>query len=170
MADSGITKKALASSLKELMVLQPYAKISIGEICDGCEMNRKSFYYHFRDKDDLVVWIFDTEYERYSRDTRQTDKLCVLVNYLFENRSFYKKIFKVEGTNSLADHFRRMISERVIDGTLFSEPLTDFQVGLLADFLLAAIKRWLFEGDGISPEDFQMQLADCARTLMNFVK
>ena len=24
-------------------------------------MNRKSFYYHFKDKYDLVNWIFDTE-------------------------------------------------------------------------------------------------------------
>ena len=25
-------------------------------------MNRKSFYYHFKDKFDLVNWIFDVEY------------------------------------------------------------------------------------------------------------
>lgn len=27
-----------------------------------CGMNRKSFYYHFCDKYDLVNWIFDTEF------------------------------------------------------------------------------------------------------------
>lgn len=61
MADSNITKRALASALKELMNEVPFKKISVADICEKCDMNRKSFYYHFRDKYDLVNWIFDTE-------------------------------------------------------------------------------------------------------------
>ena len=62
MADSSITKKALASSLKELMAQMPLSKIGVGDICANCEMNRKSFYYHFKDKNDLINWIFDSEF------------------------------------------------------------------------------------------------------------
>ena len=62
MADSNITKSALASALKELMETTPFAKITVSDICAKCNMNRKSFYYHFRDKFDLVNWIFDVEY------------------------------------------------------------------------------------------------------------
>lgn len=62
MPDSLITKKALASSLKELMETQPLTKISVGDICEKCGMNRKSFYYHFCDKYELVNWIFYTEF------------------------------------------------------------------------------------------------------------
>lgn len=54
MADSNITKRALATSLKELMVEQPFDKINVAQICERCNMNRKSFYYHFKDKYDLV--------------------------------------------------------------------------------------------------------------------
>lgn len=62
MADSNITKRALATSLKELMMEQPFEKINVAQICERCNMNRKSFYYHFKDKYDLVNWIFDTEF------------------------------------------------------------------------------------------------------------
>ncbi|WP_242622571.1 TetR family transcriptional regulator [Intestinimonas timonensis] len=62
MADSNITKRALATSLKELMVEQPFDKINVAQICEHCNMNRKSFYYHFKDKYDLVNWFFDTEF------------------------------------------------------------------------------------------------------------
>ena len=58
MADSNITKNALATSLKNLMKEKPFEKISVSDICDACGMNRKSFYYHFKDKYDLVNWIF----------------------------------------------------------------------------------------------------------------
>ncbi len=34
MPDSLITKRALASSLKELMKTQPLTKISVGDICE----------------------------------------------------------------------------------------------------------------------------------------
>ena len=36
MPDSLITKRALASSLKELMKAQPLTKISVGDICEKC--------------------------------------------------------------------------------------------------------------------------------------
>lgn len=48
MADSNITKNALASSLKLLMTQKPFSKINVNDICEGCGMNRKSFYYHLR--------------------------------------------------------------------------------------------------------------------------
>ena len=54
MADSNITKKALADSMKNLMENEDFSKISVADICNKCGMNRKSFYYHFKDKYDLV--------------------------------------------------------------------------------------------------------------------
>lgn len=62
MADSNATKRALAAAMKQLMAKMPFAKISVGDICQVCQMNRKSFYYHFQDKYDLVNWIFQTEF------------------------------------------------------------------------------------------------------------
>ena len=62
MPYSNITKKALAMAMKELIEQIPFSKISVSDICEKCGMNRKSFYYHFKDKYDLVNWIFDVEF------------------------------------------------------------------------------------------------------------
>lgn len=35
MADSNITKNALAVSMKKLMEKKPFSKISVGDICEG---------------------------------------------------------------------------------------------------------------------------------------
>lgn len=46
---SQITKKALAKSLKSLMNTTPLAKITVNDIVKQCEVNRRTFYYHFQD-------------------------------------------------------------------------------------------------------------------------
>ena len=71
MPDSNITKKALAQSLKELMAKRPFSKIGVADICENCGMSRKSFYYHFKDKYDLVHWIFDVEFLQSIRGKEQ---------------------------------------------------------------------------------------------------
>ena len=58
MSEANVTKNALAASMKKLMRMRPFEKISVSDICNDCGINRKSFYYHFRDKYDLVNWIF----------------------------------------------------------------------------------------------------------------
>ena len=62
MADSNSTKSALADAMKKLMVRKSFAKISISDLCEECGLNRKSFYYHFKDKYDLVNWIFYVDF------------------------------------------------------------------------------------------------------------
>ena len=77
MADSNITKKALASALKELMETVPFSKISIGDICEKCDMNRKSFYYHFKDKydlrDKLIVHKSNEIFQRAEEETKSRE-------------------------------------------------------------------------------------------------
>lgn len=51
------TKKAIAYSLKELLLEKPLSKITINDITERCDINRQTFYYHFSDIVDLVEWI-----------------------------------------------------------------------------------------------------------------
>ena len=62
MPESILTKKALADSLKKLLTHLPFNKITVTEICQECGMHRQSFYYHFKDKYELVNWIFHDEF------------------------------------------------------------------------------------------------------------
>jgi len=55
------TKKALADSLKTIMMIKSLDKITIKEIVDICGVNRQTFYYHFQDIYELLGWIYKTE-------------------------------------------------------------------------------------------------------------
>ena len=43
------TKRTFAASLKRIMGKKPFSKITVSEIIQDCNMNRKTFYYHFED-------------------------------------------------------------------------------------------------------------------------
>ena len=53
------TKRALAASLKELLLQKPFHKITISDITQHCGVNRMTFYYHFHDIYDLANWTFE---------------------------------------------------------------------------------------------------------------
>ncbi|MCR5632282.1 MAG: TetR family transcriptional regulator, partial [Eubacterium sp.] len=61
MAESLITKRAIADSLKELTKEKPFDKISVKDISEKCGINRQTFYYHFEDKYLLLRWIYQTD-------------------------------------------------------------------------------------------------------------
>ena len=56
-----MTKKLLADTLKAAMQEKPFSKITVSEIIHACNVNRKTFYYHFEDIFDLLKWTFQQE-------------------------------------------------------------------------------------------------------------
>ena len=55
------TKQKLATSLKKFMMLKSLNKITVTDIIKDCNVNRKTFYYHFEDIYDLLKWILEQE-------------------------------------------------------------------------------------------------------------
>lgn len=167
MADSNITKRALAAALKELMETEPFAKISVGDICEVCEMNRKSFYYHFKDKCDLVNWIYYTECVTALQERGYHagwDLMGDLCDYFYENRCFYRKTLTIEGQNSFSEYFRDIIVPIMQDDVerIFGKgEANGFYVDFYADAFLAAIKRWLLRKDCIPANEFVAQMKRC---------
>ena len=164
MADSNITKAALAGALRELMEEQPFEKIQIAQICERCGMNRQSFYYHFKDKYDLVNWIFDTEFIAFATAGTKVlpaDDRWELIEraceHFYENRSFYRKALAVRGQNSLSDHLREHLLPIIkmrIANTVGEDVADEFTTNFFADATLCAIERWLLDKHCMPPEEF----------------
>ena len=51
---SQVTKRALAASLIKLLSQKPLDKVTVKDIIEDCGVNRQTFYYHFKDKYDLM--------------------------------------------------------------------------------------------------------------------
>lgn len=166
MADSNITKNALAVSMKKLMEKKPFSKISVGDICEDCGMNRKSFYYHFRDKYDLVNWIFYVDFiERmeWSSCRNEWDMLEALCSRFYRERLFYQNALQVEGQNSFREYFCGMLRPVLM---LLTQNLVEegrkkeFYIAFLCEGVLGELVYWLREGSKITPEEFVEDLHD----------
>jgi AcrR family transcriptional regulator len=58
MASSDSTKLVLSNAFVELVEKDLLDKVSVSDIIARVEKNRKTFYYHFEDKNHLIVWLF----------------------------------------------------------------------------------------------------------------
>jgi AcrR family transcriptional regulator len=56
-----ITKDALAEALRRLMLKRPVDRISVMDIVTLSGYSRKTFYNHFQNKEELLVWIFNED-------------------------------------------------------------------------------------------------------------
>ena len=159
MPDSSTTKRALAIALKELMREKPLVKISIADIVGRCGMNRQSFYYHFRDKYDLVNWIFYTELItelKRSENASEWEELGNILDYLYQNRSFYINALKFNGQNSFYEYFGEVIYQilQVAFAATFEDTdQSEFNAMFYADALRACICRWLSGGARQEPDE-----------------
>ncbi len=167
LADSNITKRALAAALKALMETKPFSKITVRDICEVCDINRKSFYYHFKDKYDLVNWIYYTECVTVLKEKDYHvgwDLLEDLCAYFYENRNFYRKTLSVDGQNSFSEYFRDIIVTIIsseMEGIFGRDNALPFYVDFYADAFLCAIKRWLLDKDCMPAEEFSSLLKNC---------
>lgn len=168
MPKPGITKRILGEAMKTLMSEKPLAKISVGDIVDYCGINRNSFYYHFKDKYDLVNWIFYMELaSEISQEDVFTggawDVLETLCRFLYKDKEFYINALSVQGQNSFAEYFNEMLGTVVEARSrdMFErDEYQKFFIHFFSDAILAAISRWLTDGAVVPPE----KMLDMMRT------
>lgn len=58
MAKADLMRNHIAGTFQDLLASNPYRSITIQRIVEKAEISRKTFYYHFYNKTDLIIYIF----------------------------------------------------------------------------------------------------------------
>ena len=155
--------------MKDLMNEKAFEKISVIDICKGCGMNRKSFYYHFKDKYDLVNWIFYTDFitlTTMEQFENGWDLLTAVAKLFYRDQAFYRAAFKIEGQNSFKEYFFESMAPIVL---FFLSDITDQEddpdlfLSVFCDAYLSIMERWLVKGCPQSPEIYVQHLKSMLR-------
>lgn len=169
MSDSLITKKAIATSVKELMRKKDLQKISVADIVEHCGINRQTFYYHFQDKYDLVNWIYYNEVvAAVTRNRTYEDWRGVvwdILNNMKKEQQFYTNALNVTGQNAFQDYFfdvTKSLLLAVIDEIEENRNIDQQDKEFIAEFyaygLVGLAVQWARSGMKQTPDEMVQRL------------
>lgn len=99
------TKLALSTAFKKLLLKKPFSKITISELIRECNVNRKTFYYHFEDIYALLKWTLEQEafdvVKRFDLTKDSQDAFLYVIDYIEQNSFFLNCIYDSLGREQM---------------------------------------------------------------------
>jgi probable dihydroxyacetone kinase regulator len=160
---SNLTKKALLSAFGELIEEKPFNKITITDLTAKCGVNRMTFYYHFENIYELMIWGLETQMHEVSKDyinyeNWKTGYLRIF-NFALDRKTYIKKIFQTLEQENL-EHYLTKIAERMvlaviddkIGGQILDEDDKHFTAQICSQVLIVTLMNWVTRGMKEAPE------------------
>ena len=160
---SNLTKKALLVAFGELLEEKPFNKITITDITEKCGLNRMTFYYHFDNIYELMIWGLEMQMREVSHDyinyeNWKTGYLKVFY-FALERKVYIKKIFQTIEQENL-EHYLNKIAERMVLAVIedkdrerqLSEDDKLFTAQICAYVLVGILVSWVSRGMKETPE------------------
>lgn len=117
------TKRALAEALKKAVKKKPFQKITVTELIKECDVNRKTFYYHFDNIYALLKWTLEEEaigvVKQFNLLEDYEEAITFVIDYVEQNDYMINCAFDSIGREELKRFFYsdfREIGLSVIDG------------------------------------------------------
>ena len=105
-----ITKLWIADKMRAIMKHKPIDKIRVTEICKAADIERPTFYYHFKNKYDLVAWMFCTD--AYGTDITSVASAAAGMNRMKQEILFYKRAYEDSSQNALWHYMVEYFTKR----------------------------------------------------------
>lgn len=168
------TKRRIYESFSEMLSNKPFSDITVGQICKKADVSRSVFYNHYKNKEDVLLEIFNRimlvleaklEKESAKRKLKIRDLYNIFCVFLWRNRVFFINLhnhhfscfltdFLIEAHN---DFFRFFENSIPPDTAEYKNYFVKYHANALAFLFL----EWLQEDDPIPPEE----IADIALCL-----
>ena len=161
---SDITKRALASSLKDLLSKYKFNKITIKDITENCGVNRQTFYYHFKDIYDLVEWscVEDGTKALQGKKTSEswTEGLTQIFEAVLENKPFIMNVYRNVDRERIENYLFKLTYDLIV-GVVEEKSkglnITEEDKKFIADFykygFVGIMLEWIREGMEENIED-----------------
>jgi AcrR family transcriptional regulator len=169
------TRKLLWEALIALIEEKDYSEITIQDIADRANVNRVTFYLHYRDKQDLLVKSVEVIFEELVAKTAPLtgeafrldvppEGMTLVYRHIAENAKFYRKLLGENGIPLLVDRLRRFLAELTMQrfrlamppgspGPVPLEVVAEYAAGSI----IGLITWWLENDMPIPPEQFSYQ-------------
>lgn len=113
------SKELLADSLSELLKAESFEKITITEITANCGIAKRTFYYYFKDKYELALWLYIHQLDQYCEENKDSvtfqSFLAHSADVIWKDRFLIQNLIRYSGQNN----FRQSVYEPLIDRYLY---------------------------------------------------
>jgi probable dihydroxyacetone kinase regulator len=182
MPNAKITQTAIANAVKQLMKAKPFNDISVNDIIKECGVSRKTFYYHFLDKYDVVNWIFNSEVVDGVLESTTLDNWAdgslTLCRYIYDNRIFYTNAITVTGQNSFIECLNNLtrlqiekLSVEACGNRTIDKDDKEFMIDFFYNAFVGVLTSWINSGMQEVPEIIVKKWkAITDKSLENYIK
>lgn len=155
-------KKLLSEALIELCNEKSLSKISVQDIIKKVGTSRQTFYNHFRDKNDIIIWTYSThvvaDFQTVDISSGLYEYLCETHRNCVKYKNFYTQACSMKGQNSLRDYileqnyrnYLNLIIKRHGKSVVTDELLWALRFNAMGAIYMHF--RWVEEGMALSPE------------------
>jgi AcrR family transcriptional regulator len=169
------TKQLLRSTLIQLMEEKKLEGITVTDITSRADINRGTFYLHYKDVPDMLEQIQNEVFEKISEKVKQMDPtevrifaakgepypVAVLIFEEFKRHAdFFRVIFGPNGDISYAMRFKQFMSNHMLGKLNFLHPVDDdlliprdYLISYMASANLGVVMHWLETGMKLSPRE-----------------
>ena len=167
------TKKALRDCLFQLLDEKTVEEITVKELTAMADINRSTFYFYYKDIDDMIMQIQNEIYAIFERDVIRSATQFItredFVQYLVRFLTFCKEREKICKFVMSSDP-KNNLSKRIKSGLMMCIPDTkkvfaeDDPKRYLTDYAVAGfwqlILQWMYDGMKIPPNEMAVFLAN----------
>ena len=160
-----ITKMLFRVSLMELMQKKPFEKVTIKGVCEQADLNRTTFYLHYRDVETLLEDTVNDYVDNVVEALRDEEKpLVKCLNYVKKNNTTSETLLCGMGGEEL----RRDVLNRVIAAiqdllpVVGTKRFNDYFYTFLVEGSAYTVARWI-------KSDFDIPTDELAAILGNYI-
>jgi AcrR family transcriptional regulator len=171
------TRKMIKDAFLDLIEEKGYESITVKDIAEKAFINRKTFYFHFKDKtflfneiikDSLDLMLANTQYEKItSEETHVSIDLGIEIRYFLRNISKNKKLFSIlfndasnyEVNAQMNSLLQSQIVDNLVDRANYS-PLVPKELlsQSITSLIMVALKWWINQSTYSEEEVVQILL------------
>ena len=174
------TKERIAQALKALTLRKSFHKITINDISGECGMTRENFYYHFRDKYDIVNWIFLKEIINPISEMEDFESwVKELIFAIDKDRGVYKKLVGDIGRDMVKENLYPLMERKIrylIDQSLDSsvwymrKEKIDFATSYFTNAFIEFVLNHTIDHEILDPELFEYNYEFLFSNFLTFVR
>lgn len=174
---ANFTKQAIKTTFLNLLRERPLNEISVKMIVENCGINRKSFYYHYRDIPDLIDEITaegaDSILQSIHAMTAAEDSVREIVEAFRQNRqlilNIYHSVDRPTFDRTLlknCDRIMRAFVDSAAEGRSIGETDRELLVRAYRSLCFGLISEWLLEGMKDDPVPALLRLCELRRGML----